>query len=224
MRDFLPKADLLPYLEAILHVYNLHGRRDNKYKARIKILLHEEGLENIRAQVEEIFLRTREGFQVPSDELIDGIETYFRRPDLTATGTGGYQGLIEANPAFRSLTETNVAEHTNPAYGIVTISLKPIGGTPGDATSEQMRVVADLAERYGHDEIRVSHEQNLILPHIAKADILDVYAALRESWTGHRQYRADLRHHRLPRHGLLRAGDGALDPDSAGDLYPLRRA
>jgi len=181
MRDFLPKADLLPYLEAILHVYNLHGRRDNKYKARIKILLHEEGLENIRAQVEEVFVRTREEFQVPSDELIDGIETYFRRPDLTATGNGGHQGLIEANPAFRSFTETNVAEHTNPAYGIVTISLKPIGGTPGDATSEQMRIVANLAEKYGHDEIRVSHEQNLILPHVAKADIPHVYAALREA-------------------------------------------
>ncbi|MGI9357119.1 MAG: nitrite/sulfite reductase [Rhizobiaceae bacterium] len=180
MREFLPKADLLPYLEAILHVYNLHGRRDNKYKARIKILLHEEGLENIRDQVEEVFLCTREQFQVPSDELIDRIETYFRRPDLTATGTGGYQGLIEANPAFRSFTETNVAAHANPVYGIVTISLKPIGGTPGDATSEQMHLIADLAEKYGHSEIRVSHEQNLILPHVAKADIPEVYAALRE--------------------------------------------
>jgi len=180
LRDFLPKADLLPYLEAILHVYNLHGRRDNKYKARIKILVHEEGLDSIRGQVEEVFLRIREEFQIPSDELIEGIEGYFQRPDLLATGTGDYQGLIEANPAFRSFTETNIAEHANPAYGIVTISLKPIGGTPGDATSEQMRVVADLAENYGHDEIRVSHEQNLILPHVAKADISTVYGALRK--------------------------------------------
>ncbi len=181
IRDFLPRADLLPYLEAILHVYNLHGRRDNKYKARIKILVHEEGLETIRTQVEDVFQRTREEFQVPSDELAEGIDAYFRRPNLTATETGSFQGLLEANPAFRSFVETNVAEHTNPAYGIVTISLKPIGGTPGDASSEQMRLIADLAEKYGHDEIRVSHEQNLILPHVAKADIPQVYAALRQA-------------------------------------------
>ncbi len=181
IREFLPRADLLPYLEAILHVYNLHGRRDNKYKARIKILVHEEGLETIRTQVEDVFARTREEFQVPSDTLVAGIEAYFRRPDLRATDTGSFQGLIEANPAFRSFVETNVAEHANPAYGIVTVSLKPIGGTPGDASAEQMRLIADLAQKYGHDEIRVSHEQNLILPHIAKADIPQVYAALRQA-------------------------------------------
>ncbi|MDD9911358.1 MAG: nitrite/sulfite reductase [Ahrensia sp.] len=181
MREFLPKADLLPYLEAILHIYNLHGRRDNKYKARIKILLHEEGLAIIREQVEAAFARIRPQFQTPSDELVADIARYFRKPDLPPRGTGSFEGLIAANPAFRSFTETNVANHTNPDYGIVTISLKPIGGTPGDATSDQMRVVADVAQRYGHDEIRVSHEQNLILPHVAKADIPAVYAALREA-------------------------------------------
>ena len=180
LRDFLPKADLLPYVESILQVYNLKGRRDNKYKARIKILVHEAGLDEIRDAVEQVFEVQKTLFKAPSDELVAGIERYFATPDLGQSDTLSFERAVAANPALRSFVETNVARHKNSDYGIVTISLKPIGGTPGDATSEQMRLVADLAERYGQNEIRVSHEQNLILPHVAKADIPAVYEALKE--------------------------------------------
>ena len=180
LREFLPKADLLPYVEAILHVYNLRGRRDNKYKARIKILVHEAGLDDIRDAVEREFENTRAAFQVPSSELIGDIERYFKRPDLTASHAGFNKAELAANPGLRSFIETNVTEHAVPGHAIVTISLKPIGGTPGDATSDQMRLVADLAERFGHNEIRVSHEQNLILPHVGKEDVPALYAALRD--------------------------------------------
>ncbi|QKV18833.1 nitrite/sulfite reductase [Oricola thermophila] len=181
VREFLPKDDLLPYLEAILQVYNLSGRRDNKYKARIKILVHETGLDELKARIEDAFERQKRAFPgVPAD-LIRQIEEAFAPPEFENTQSLAYEQAQADNPAFRSFVETNVAEHRNPAYGIVTVSLKPIGGTPGDATAEQMRVLADLAERYGHDELRVSHEQNIILPHVRKADVPTVYAALGEA-------------------------------------------
>lgn len=179
LRDFLPKRELLPYIEAILHVYNLNGRRDNKYKARIKILVHEMGLDEVRAEVEKAFEVQKQFFEAPSDALIEGIEQYFKLPDLSPADAGAYQKAIADNPAFASFASTNVATHKNDDYGIVTISLKPIGGTPGDASSEQMRLVADLAEKYSYDEIRVSHEQNLILPHVKKSDIPALYEALK---------------------------------------------
>jgi len=181
LREFLPKPDLLPYVEAILQVYNLSGRRDNKYKARIKILVHEAGLEEIRALVEETFEKTKSEFKIPSDEMIGAIEHYFASPDLQDVQTAVYDDAVKEDPVFRSFVETNVAAHKNPAYGIVTISTKPIGGTPGDVTSDQMRMIADLAEKYGHNEIRISHEQNAILPHVKKDDIPAVHAALKEA-------------------------------------------
>ena len=181
VRDFLPKADLLPYLEAILQVYNLSGRRDNKYKARIKILVHETGLDEIKARVEEAFAEKKRAFPGAPAELISAIEAAFAPPMFDNTRSLVFDRAQEVNPALRSFVETNVAEHKNPAYGIVSVSLKPVGGTPGDATAEQMRVLADLAERYGHDELRISHEQNVILPHVRKADIPAVYEALREA-------------------------------------------
>ena len=179
VREFLPKADLLPYLEAILQVYNLSGRRDNKYKARIKILVHETGIEEIREAVEEAFETQKKYFKAPSDDLIEAIEKYFEPPQFNNVRSASYDEKIAENPALRSFVETNVSEHKNPAYGVVSISLKPIGGTPGDATSDQMRLVADLAEKYGHDEIRISHEQNIILPHVRKSDIPKLYEALK---------------------------------------------
>lgn len=179
LRDFLPKRELLPYIEAILHIYNLNGRRDNKYKARIKILVHEMGLDEVRAEVEKVFEVQKQFFEAPSDALIEGIEQYFKLPDLSPADAGAYEKAIADNPAFASFASTNVAKHKNDDYGIVTISLKPIGGTPGDASSEQMRLVADLAEKYSYDEIRVSHEQNLILPHVKKSDIPALYEALK---------------------------------------------
>jgi len=179
MREFLPRAELLPYLEAILQVYNLNGRRDNKYKARIKILLHEAGLDEIRKAVEETFAETLREFAWPSDEMVEQIGKWFEPPEFNNTQTTAFDDALTDDPVLRSFVETNVAEHKNPAYGIVTISTKPVGGTPGDATSDQMRVIADLAETYGHDEIRISHEQNVILPHVRKADIPAVHAALK---------------------------------------------
>jgi len=179
LREFLPKAELLPYIEAVLQVYNLEGRRDNKYKARIKILVHEAGLDEIRGSVEETFARTLVEFKKPSDELVDQITTYFNPPEFNNIQSHAYEEALETDPVLRSFVETNVAEHKNPAYGIVTISTKPIGGTPGDVTSDQMRLIADLAEKYSHNEVRISHEQNAVLPHVRKADIPLVHAALK---------------------------------------------
>ncbi|WP_018687268.1 nitrite/sulfite reductase [Ahrensia kielensis] len=184
MREFLPKADLLPYLEAILRVYNLNGRRDNKYKARIKILVHETGTDEIRALIEEAFIEQKKFFQAPPAALVEGLEAAFAPPLFDNTQSLAFDHAQIENAAFRSFVETNVAEHKNPAYGIVSVSLKPVGGTPGDATSDQMRVLAELALKYGHDELRVSHEQNIILPHVRKADIPAVYAALKEAGLG----------------------------------------
>ncbi len=179
LREFLPKAELLPYIEAVLQVYNLEGRRDNKYKARIKILVHEAGLDEIRGSVEETFARTLAEFKKPSDELVDQITTYFNPPEFNNIQSHAYEEALETDPVLRSFVETNVAEHKNPAYGIVTISTKPIGGTPGDVTSDQMRLIADRAEKYSHNEVRISHEQNAVLPHVRKADIPLVHAALK---------------------------------------------
>ena len=173
LRDYLPKADLLPYLEAVMQVYNLHGRRDNKYKARIKILVHEESLETMQDRVAEVFDRIRGDFVVPQD-LIDHIESGFQQP---AYKQRDIAPVLDG--ALRSFIDTNGAAHKNPDYAIVTISLKGIGETPGDATSDQMRVMADLAEQYGHNELRISHEQNVILPHVHRGDLPAVFNALK---------------------------------------------
>ena len=181
VRDFVPKADLLPYLEAILRVYNLAGRRDNKYKARIKILVHETGTEEIKTMIEDAFVEQKALFQAPPQELVARIEAAFAPPAFDNTQSLAFERAQADDPVFGAFVETNVAEHRNPAYGIVSVSLKPVGGTPGDASADQMRVLADLAERYGHDELRVSHEQNIILPHVRKADIPAVHAALKKA-------------------------------------------
>ncbi|MXN66262.1 nitrite/sulfite reductase [Stappia sp. GBMRC 2046] len=181
VRDFLPEADLLAYTEAILRVYNLYGRRDNKYKARIKILVHETGLEELKADIEREFEAIRGGIlTLPKDE-VDRIEAYFAPPVFKAPGDEShFAAAIETMPGFADFAQRNLNEHHQPGYTSVTISLKPIGGAPGDASAEQMDVVADLAEKYGHDEIRVSHEQNLVLPHVLKADVPAIYQVLKE--------------------------------------------
>ena len=180
LRNFLPKADLLPYCEAIVSVYNLLGRRDNKYKARIKITVHENGLEKIQELVEERFATIRAGFSGHDQDLLAKIEAAFAPPAFATKSIGGYEAARLANPAFRSWTDTNLADHKADGYAIVSISIKKHGATPGDATSDQMRVMADLAETYGHGELRISHEQNVILPHVHKSDLAKVYAALRQ--------------------------------------------
>jgi len=180
IRDFLPKADLLAYTHAILRIYNLEGRRDNKYKARIKILVAERGADEIRAAVEAEFAGHREeALTLPAAE-VERIRDYFAPPLLSARGASSeaFERRKAADAGFRRFAAQNVASHKKPGYGIVTISLKPIGGIPGDASAEQMDAVADLAERFSRDEIRVAHEQNLVLPHVAQDDLPEVYDRL----------------------------------------------
>ncbi|MBK8909067.1 MAG: nitrite/sulfite reductase [Rhodospirillales bacterium] len=181
IRSFLPKPYLLSYLEAILRVYNQFGRRDNMFKARIKILVHEIGAERFSDLVEEEWSQLRwEGVDLPTGEM-ERIEAYFRPPpfaDLPSVDRGFEVRKFE-DPAFDIWARANLFPHRQSGYSIVTLSLKPVGGVPGDATAEQMDAVADLADRYSFGEIRVSHEQNLILPHVRQADLHALWQALR---------------------------------------------
>ncbi len=179
IRGFLPTADLLPYVEAIVSVWNLLGRRDNKYKARIKITVHEHGIDEIRRLVEERFAEIRPSFSGVDQNQLAEIKKHFAGPDLTERPVDAYDAARRADPAFRSWSDTNLAAHRAQGYAIVTISLKKPGATPGDATAEQMRVMAEIAETYGHGELRISHEQNVIVPHVHKSDLPAVYRALR---------------------------------------------
>ncbi len=178
VREFLPKADLLPYVEAILSVYNAIGRRDNKYKARIKITVHETGVEEITRMIEDRFAEIRPQFGGHDQALLAEIEAAFAPPVFKDAPVDAFTAFHQADPVFRAWADTNLSKHRNPHYAIVTISLKAHGETPGDATGDQMRLMADLAERYGHSELRISHEQNVILPHVHKADLPAIHAAL----------------------------------------------
>ena len=181
IREFLPEQDLLPYVEAILQVYNALGRRDNKYKARIKITVHEQGIDTIRSMVEERFRVQRKEFAGADQVLFREIRAAFAEPEYINAPIHPFNAALNSDSSFRAFTESNLHQHKNSDYSIVTISLKAHGKTPGDATSNQMRVIADLAETYGHDELRVSHEQNVILPHVHRKDVPAVHAALRDA-------------------------------------------
>jgi sulfite reductase (NADPH) hemoprotein beta-component len=180
INEFVPVEDLLSYTEAVLRVYNLFGRRDNKFKARVKILVHETGAAEIKRQVEEEWARIRHGALALPDDEIRRIEAYFAPPALPAKPAESVKlnAARRADPLLDAWVDQNTATHKAPGHAIVTVSLKPIGGTPGDVTSDQMELIADLAERYGHGEIRVSHEQNLILPHVALDDLPALHQAL----------------------------------------------
>jgi len=180
INSFVPHEHLLAYLESIMRVYNRYGRRDNKYKARIKILVHEEGLESIKGQVEAEFAEVRGGVLPLPQEELDRISAYFAPPDFADRAGDrvdvAYQSIVD--PAYGRWLDNNLHPHRVPGHASVTISLKPVGGAPGDATDVQMDAVADLAEKYSYDELRVTHEQNLVLPHVAVADLRAVYDAL----------------------------------------------
>ena len=176
IRDELPEEDLLSYLEAILRVYNLQGRRDNKYKARIKILIHEAGIETIAAEVEEEWQRIRDGALKLPEAEIRRIDAYFASPAFDKRPAK--VALRAPDRPFDRWVTRNTHTHRQPGYAIVTISLKPIGGIPGDASADQMDAVADLAEKYSFDEVRVTHEQNLVLPHVRIEDLRAVYDSL----------------------------------------------
>jgi sulfite reductase (NADPH) hemoprotein beta-component len=180
IRDFLPEADLLAYSEAILRVYNMYGRRDNKFKARIKILVHESGVDTITEEIEAEYEAIRHGVLALPEEEVQRIAAYFAPPayENRPAASAVLERARLADASFDRWVRHNVARHRVPGYGIVTISLKPIGGVPGDATADQMDLVADLAENYSLGEVRVSHEQNLVLPHVALDDLKAVYARL----------------------------------------------
>lgn len=180
IRDFLPTRHLLSYLEAILRVYNRLGRRDNKYKARIKIMVHELGAETFTDMVEAEWAEIHDSALLLPDEEVARIRGYFAPPAFAALDPVDpvYERLRESDPAFSAWAATNVAPHKVPGYAIVTISLKAPGKAPGDATDAQMDGVADIAESYSFGEVRVSHEQNLVLPHVRLADLHAVWTAL----------------------------------------------
>ena len=180
LRAFLPRNELLAYLEATLRVYNRYGRRDNLYKARIKILVHEVGVERMRADVEAEYAETRDGLLGLSSETIEAIAQQFAPPDLPSRPTvvGAVEALKLEDRDFALWLKSNVAPHRAAGYAIVTASLKPAGAPPGDASAVQMEGVADIADTYSQSELRVSHEQNLTLPHVAIEDLPAVYAAL----------------------------------------------
>ena len=178
--DFLPQEDLLPYLESVVSVWNQIGRRDNKYKARIKITVHEHGIEEIRRLVDERFAIIKGSFSGVDQVRLTEYKTHFAAPDFAVKSEAVFKDAYHSDPIFRSWADTNLSAHKVDGYSIVSISIKKQGDTPGDATSDQMRLMAQLAETYGHDELRISHEQNVILPHVHKSDLPALHAALKK--------------------------------------------
>ncbi|MEZ5937836.1 MAG: nitrite/sulfite reductase [Hyphomonadaceae bacterium] len=182
VRDWISKAQLLDYLEAVMRVYNRYGRRDNKFKARIKILVNELGPAEFARQVEDEFAAQTDAEKVvlPQSE-IDRIAAYFAPPpfERLAAESEAFSARLAADEAFARWARTNLRAHKQPGYTAVHISLKDASIAPGDVTSEQMRAVADLAERYSFDDLRVAHEQDLVLPHVKLDDVLAVYDALK---------------------------------------------
>jgi sulfite reductase (NADPH) hemoprotein beta-component len=180
IKPFLPKRDMLSYVEAVLRVYNQYGRRDNIYKARIKILVHELGAEAFAREVEQEWLAIRDGALALDPATIAEMTGRFRYPAYERLSDGPIE-LRKARATdrpFDTWYANSVARHRMPGYAIVTLSLKPEGGAPGDATAEQMDAIADLADRYSAGEIRVGHEQNLVLPHVRQGDLHALWRAL----------------------------------------------
>jgi sulfite reductase (NADPH) hemoprotein beta-component len=179
IKPFLPAARLISYLEAVLRVYNRHGRRDNAYKARIKILVASLGAEEFGRQVEEEWLKIGEGRDWPDTELARIRGSFIKVPfETLAPKSDVFDAEQAADRSFARFVRNNVKAHKQPGYAIVEISLKAPGATPGDASAEQMEAVADLAERYGLGDVRVTHEQNLVLPHVRLDDVPTVHRAL----------------------------------------------
>ncbi|MGI9400206.1 MAG: nitrite/sulfite reductase [Rhizobiaceae bacterium] len=180
VREFLPEQDLIAYTEAILRVYNLYGRRDNKYKARIKILVHETGIDVLRKDIEAEFERIRDGVLHLPKADIEAIDSYFAPPQYIDLPdfTAELDKARQADPGFDRWVTNNVDAHKVPGHSIVTISLKPAGGPPGDATDRQLDIMADLGEKFSHDELRISHEQNVILPHVETRHLKEIYDIL----------------------------------------------
>ena len=181
INPFVPLDQLVTYCEACLRVYNRYGRRDNKYKARIKILVHELGAEEYTRQVEEEFVHLLEqGVEPPHDELMRIIRM-FEAPNTDQTAPND---IDRSDPDFALWVDRNTVAHKASGYVSAVISLKPVGGIPGDATAKQMHLMADLAKEYSFDELRVMHTQNIVLPHVRKADLHALWTALDEAGLG----------------------------------------
>jgi len=181
LASFVPKSDLLCYLESVMHIYNRYGRRDNKYKARIKILVQENGLAETKAQIEAHFNEIKPSHPPVSAKMLAKIAEGFAAPDFRQAQTFDSEAQAALSPAFAAWIGQSVTPHRDPRHVSVTISLKKHGATPGDASASQMRVMADIAKAYGYDELRVSHEQNIILPHVPKEHLLAVFEALQKA-------------------------------------------
>lgn len=175
IREFVPALQMISYAEACLRVYNRYGRRDNKYKARIKILVHEIGADEYRRQVEEEFAHILTlGLEPPPAELAR-IQGFFADPGFE---TGLSDAVDRSDPDFALWLDQNTAAHKQPGYAVVVISLKPTGGIPGDASADQIRLMGDLGTAYSLDELRVTHTQNIVLPHVKKADLYSLWQKL----------------------------------------------
>ena len=179
LNDFVAQDDLLPYIESVVSVWNQIGRRDNKYKARIKITVHEHGIDEIRRLTDERFALVRPTFGGADKALFEDIKAHFASPDFRTGTTEAFDAAYEADPVFRAWADTNLAEHRAEGHAIATISIKKHGATPGDATAEQMREMASIAEDLAYGELRISHEQNVILPHVHKNDLPAIHARLK---------------------------------------------
>ena len=177
--DFLPRQHLITYLESILRVYNQLGRRDNKYKARIKILVRALGIDAFRDKVEKEWETLKDGPSTLTDAEFERAKSFFQPPAYANIDEVQTSELLRSqsdqNPAFGNWLKRNVSDHKNSGYAVVTLSLKSTGYAPGDITDDQMDAVADMADRYSFGEIRATHQQNLVLAHVAKTDLLELW-------------------------------------------------
>jgi sulfite reductase (NADPH) hemoprotein beta-component len=180
IRPFLPSRDVLSYVEAVLRVYNQYARRDNLYKSRIKILVHELGAEAFAREVEAEWRYIKDGPLAVEPATVAEIAARFRYPHYAALDDDPEElaAARQRDPRLAAWHANAVARHKVPGYAIVTLSLKPEGGPPGDATSDQMDTIADLADRFSFGEIRVGHDQNLVFPHVAQRDLEELWQAL----------------------------------------------
>ena len=172
-------AELLPHIEAILTVYNLAGRRDNKYKARIKILLQNVGINHFQCAVEQILPRIIDAFDARLIGRLERLKSDFATPLLPQRDVAPYWDAVNNQSDFKAWVTQNVMPHKQEGYASVTVSLKAHGQAPGDASAAQMRALAELAEQVGFSELRVSHEQNIVLPHVAQSDLMAVFGRLK---------------------------------------------
>ena len=225
VREYLPWQHILTYCEAILRVYNLHGRRDNAYKARIKILVQALGVEEFARQVEAEWTHLKDGPATLTQAEFDRVAAHFTAPDYATlpAESATFAQQRAADPAFARWAARSVHGHQVPGYAAVTLSLKRHGQAPGDITADQMDLVADLADQYSFGELRTSHEQNVILADVRQDDLFDLWQKAKTGGLATPQHRAPHRHHLLPRRRSVRPGQRQVGAHRQGHPGPLRR-